>query len=119
MTVKIQVVLDTTADPEVVVIPEVATANAHDKIQWTQIQNEGFTFGKLEPQNTSIHDPDYGGGTVMTAGYDAKPKSSVHYKITVYDNVNNQPHTTDPKSRKGETRGGPVGNGGGPTIKNN
>lgn len=119
MTVKIQVALDTTADPEVIVIPWVATANAHDQIQWVQIPNEGFRFVVLTPQDNRIHDPNYGDGTVMNAGYDAKAAGSVHYKIIVYDTVNNQPHTTDPKRRKGETKGGPVGNGGGPTIKNN
>jgi hypothetical protein len=97
------------------VIPRVATANAHDQIQWTQIPNEGFKFVILTPQDKRIHDPDYSDGTVMSAGYDATPKSSVHYKIIVYDNAG-KPHSTDPK---GGHKGGPIGNGGGPTIKNN
>jgi hypothetical protein len=109
MAIKVQVALDTTADPEVVVIPLIATAQASDQIQWTQIANEYFTFAKIRPDNGAIHDPHYS-NTQVTATYDADATGKVDYTIVVHDASGGQ-HTTVPKR--------PIKTGGGPTIKNN
>jgi hypothetical protein len=109
MEKKIQVALDTTANPEVVVIPRIAIVKSGDKIRWTLIANEDFKFSVLTPEKKYIHDIQ-SGATEITAMYDAPPKSTVDYTIIVHD-ANGKPHSTVAHR--------PIENGGGPTIKNN
>jgi hypothetical protein len=105
----VQVALDTTADHEVVVIPNIATVNPHGHtIRWTQIANEDFTFDPLTPisppfSNVVVTEH------VITARYDARGSGAdkVDYKITV-QKVKGPHYTT----------GGRIDTGG-PTIKNN
>ncbi|MGO9038440.1 MAG: hypothetical protein ACLPX1_02755 [Steroidobacteraceae bacterium] len=106
---KIQVALDTTANPQVVVIPYIAVVKSGDKIRWTLIANEDFKFAILTPEKKFIHDIQYS-ATEITATYDAPPNSAVNYVITVHD-TNGNPHSTAAHSA--------APGGGGPTIKNN
>jgi len=114
MAIEVQVALDTTANPEVVVIPNIATAQQHDQIQWTQIGNEVFKFFKLTAKKRTLHDPNVV-DTAITAAYDAPANSSVDYAIIVKD-TKGRKHSTVPK--KGVKKR-PITGGGGPTIKNN
>ena len=114
MVTKVQVALDTTANPEVIVVPSIANAQRHDQIQWTQIANEPFTFFKLTAKKKTLHDPNVS-ATVITAGYDAPANSSVDYTIIVKDTKGGT-HSTVPKTG---VKGRPTTGGGGPTIKNN
>jgi|SRR5271165_729609 len=107
MEKKIQVALDTTANPEVVVIPFIATVKSGDKIRWTLIANEDFKFSILTPEKNYIHDI-HRSDTEITARYDAPPDSDVKYKIVVHD-ANCNPHSTVPNIHMDT---------GGPTIKN-
>lgn len=105
----VQVALDTTAHTEVVVIPNIATVNRHgDKIRWTKIKNEDFTFASLTPTTppfSSVVVAD----DVITADYDARVPGAdkVDYQINVKKAADRREYTTRSHIDTG-----------GPTIKN-
>jgi hypothetical protein len=107
--VPIQVALDTTADPQVTVIPFAPTVSRHEEIIWTPIGNVSFAFVSLKAEKKTLHDPIVN-PTQITATYDAKGKDHCDYTIVVRD-ANGGLHDT-------KYRGGIEG-GGSPTIKNN
>jgi hypothetical protein len=109
MVTIVQVALDTTADPEVVVIPHVSTVGKHEAIRWTLIKNEDFKFAVLTPQSGALHDINRCDKEI-TATYDAPPEGKVDYTVEVYDKNGNK-HTT--------IASGQIESGGGPTIRNN
>jgi hypothetical protein len=110
--VPIHVTLDTTANPEVIVIPFAPIVRRHEEIIWTRTANEYFTFLPLTPEKGTLHDIELNAdASEMTATYDAKAKDECDYTVTVLD-ANGFRHDTIHKGR-------PIGTGGGPTIKNN
>jgi hypothetical protein len=106
MTQIIQVALDSTNSPPVVVIPEHPTIQRHDNIQWTPIANEPFTFSsftpKKKPFSTVVLGPQ-----LITAQYDADAAGEHGYVIVVTATANGKRY-----------RSTVIGNGGSPTIKN-
>ncbi len=109
MAITVQVALDTTANPQVIVIPFVPIVSRHEEIIWTRIANEVFTFDSLTAKKSTLHNIKRS-PTEITATYDAKAKDQCNYTIVVRD-AHGDPHDTI-------TRGG-ITTGGGPTIKNN
>jgi hypothetical protein len=115
-TYKLQVVLDTTAESgeaEVIVIPRHLTVGpGSSSLRWIQISNEPFAFHSLRTSEmpNPFH-PINVTSKVLTAQYNnAGGNKEIEYTIEVIHK--NKIRSTVPG-------GGPVGNGGGPTIKNN
>jgi hypothetical protein len=112
----LQVVLDTTAEPgeaEVIVIPRhLSVGPGSSSLRWIQISNEPFTFHSL--RTSEIPNPFHSinvTSKVLTAQYsNAGGNKEIDYAIDVTHL--NEVRSTVPG-------GGPVGNGGDPTIKNN
>jgi|ERR1700688_2200078 len=109
MAITVQVALDTTANPQVTVIPFAPIVSRHEEIIWTPIANEHFTFVSLTAKKSTLHDIDTS-DTEITATYDAKAKDQCDYTIVVRD-ANGGLH--DSITRRA------IEGGGGPTIKNN
>lgn len=109
MAITVQVALDTTANPQVIVIPFAPIVSRHEEIIWTPIANEDFTFVSLTAKKSTLHDIKPSPAQI-TATYDAKAKDQCDYTIVVRD-AHGGLHDTI-------TRGG-ITTGGGPTIKNN
>jgi hypothetical protein len=108
MTQKIQVALDTTIKPPVVVVPGHPIVQRHDKIRWTQITNQNFTFYSFTPEespgpfsNIKVSNKK------ITASYDANAAGEHGYVIGVTATANGRRYSSTM-----------IGNGGSPTIKN-
>lgn len=107
--VTVKVALDTTANPQVTVIPFAPIVGRHEDIVWVPLANEPFVFASLTAVKGTLHDIQRTDDKI-TATYDANAKDECNYTIVVRD-AKGFPHDTIvPLS---------IRNGGGPTIKNN
>src|SRR4029078_12174447 len=124
MAIKIQVKLDTTANPPVTTVPVVQSVNSgNNQIEWTPFAQESFTFVSL----TGLPNPPFRGLNVtspkITVNDGNSAAASYQYTITVSSGGNtyssNATISADPP-RHGRVTPMPIGGGAdSPTIKNN
>jgi hypothetical protein len=109
MTQIIQVSLDTTKKPPVIVKPAHPNVQRHVKIQWTQVvTNEHFTFYSFTPkENPSPFSNIVLSDQQITANYDANAAGEHGYVIVVTATADGKHYSS-----------AAITNGGGPTIKN-
>jgi hypothetical protein len=117
MNKELHVALDTSAkkgEPEVVVMPKhLPLPPGKHSLRWTQLDNEIFTFVSLTPLGTGSPFSNIKTTPQLITALYTNQNSGVEYEYTiVVADANGGHHST-------VIKGGPIENGGGPTIKNN